>query len=93
MNVEATYRLHEHGVDHWGTVTLKASNGNSVHYQVFFQQYLNREVGMEVVVGDPLFYGKWYYVVGEVDQSAGGYVSGMSGEQQEICYVLGTDNT
>ena len=92
VNVVATYRLHEQGDDRWGTVTLKASNGNSVRYQVFFQQLLNRMVGTEVVSGDPLFEGQWFYVVGEVDQSAGGYITQMSGEQQDICYVLGADN-
>ena len=93
VNVVATYRLHEQGDDRWGTVTLKASNGNSVRYQVFFQQFLNRMVGTEVVSGDPLFEGQWFYVVGEVDQSAGGYITQMSGEQQDICYVLGADNS
>jgi len=92
VNVVATYRLHEQGVDRWGTVTLKASNGNSVRYQVFFQQFLNRMVGTEVVNGDPLFEGQWFDVVGEVDQSAGGYMIGATGEQQDICYVLGADN-
>jgi hypothetical protein len=92
VNVAATYRLHVHGVDRWGTVTLKASNGNSVHYEVFFQQYLNREIGTEVVAGDPLFPGNWYYVVGEVDQSAGGYIIGVPPGATDVCRVLGADN-
>jgi hypothetical protein len=92
VNVTATYRLHVHDDDRWGTVTLRASNGNSVRYQLFFQQYLNREIGTEVVPGDPLFPGTWYYVVGEVEQSTGGYMIELPAGATDLCQVLGADN-
>jgi hypothetical protein len=92
VNVTATYRLHIQGDDRWGGVTLKGSNGNSVHYQLFFQQYLNREIGTEVVPGDPLFPGTWYYIVGVVEQSTGGYIIDVPTGATDLCQVLGADN-
>jgi hypothetical protein len=93
VNVTATYRIHSHGNDRWSTVTLKASNGNSVHYDVFYQQFLNREVGTEVLDGDPLFEGTWYYIVGEADLSGGGYLISLPAHTTDVCQVLGADNT